>query len=334
MIVAVIGLGYWGPNLVRNFLATQGVEKVLAFDTDPERCQANQTRFPNLEIAESIESACTLADAVILATPLSSHYALAKQALEANCHVMIEKPFTESSAQAAELISIAEERKLVLMVDHTFLYTGAVRKLKSLMDAGDLGQLLYFDSVRVNLGLFQHDTNVIWDLAPHDLSIIDHLVGSPPLAVQAVGAKHYYEQEDVAYLTVFYPDNLLAHFHVNWISPVKVRKTLIGGSKNMVVYDDMEPSEKIRVYDKGVELGDKEEIWKTLVSYRTGDMHAPIIENTEALLLLAQEFVQAITQKLTPLTDSSSALRVVQMLEAAQMSLDEGGRRVELRELS
>jgi predicted dehydrogenase len=273
-------------------------------------------------------------DAVALATPLSTHFDLGRLALEAGCHLLVEKPFTESAAQARELIGLARGKGLTLMVDHTFLYTGAVRKIRELVDGGELGRLLYFDSVRVNLGLFQHDTNVVWDLAPHDLSICDHLTGVEPQAVQACGARHYYQHEDLAYLTVFYPDQLIAHFHVNWIAPVKVRRILIGGDRHMVVYDDMEPSEKIKVYDRGVELTRPEEIWRTLVSYRTGDMRAPRLDGGEALAGMARDFLAGIRTGAEPLCGPAHALRVTRMLEAAEHSLRQGGRRVELAELS
>ncbi len=324
MIVAVIGLGYWGPNMVRNFLACPGVNRVLACDLDAERCEQTARRFPGLEIVADLDEALSRADAAVLATPLSTHHALGMRALDAGCHLLVEKPFTETSAQAQELIDTARCRKLTLMVDHTFLYTGAVRKMAALNQSGDLGRLLYFDSVRVNLGLFQHDTNVIWDLAPHDLSIMDHILGGAPEAVQAVGARHYYEHEDMAYLTVRYPNDLLAHIHVNWISPVKVRQILVGGSNRMLMYDDMEPSEKIKVYDKGVEIKDREQVWETLVSYRTGDMWAPRLEQAEALSLIAREFIASIKEGRRPLTDGESGLRVVRVLEAAQKSLTQG----------
>ena len=324
MIVAVIGLGYWGPNMVRNFLACPDVSQVLACDLDPARREQNARRFPGLLVVDELEEALNRADAVVLATPLSTHHELGMRALQANCHLLIEKPFCETSAQAQELIETAHARELTLMVDHTFLYTGAVRKMAELNQSGELGKLLYFDSVRVNLGLFQHDTNVIWDLAPHDLSIMDHILGAGPEAVQAVGARHYYEHEDMAYLTVRYPGDLLAHIHVNWISPVKVRQILVGGTKRMLVWDDMEPSEKVKVYDKGVEVKDPQQVWETLVSYRTGDMHAPRLEQTEALNLVAREFMSAIAEKRAPLSDGESGLRVVRVLEAAQQSLARG----------
>jgi predicted dehydrogenase len=332
MRIGVVGLGYWGPNLVRNFQSQPGCE-VWMTDCDPARRAAAARRFPGARVAETVEELLREVEAVALATPLSTHHALGRAALEAGRHLLVEKPFTDSSATARELIELARERGLTLMVDHTFLYTGAVRKLRELQEAGELGRLLYFDSVRINLGLFQHDTNVVWDLAPHDISICDHLIGREPLAVQASGARHYYGQEDLAYLTVFYPDQLMAHFHVNWIAPVKVRRILVGGDRRMVVYDDMEPSEKIKVYDKGVELTRPEEIWQTLVSYRTGDMHAPRLDGGEALAAMAKDFLSCMAEGGEPLSGPAHALRVTRVLEAAELSLRQGGRRVELAEL-
>ncbi len=332
MKIAVIGLGYWGPNLVRNFLSRQQVSELVIHDQDPARMAAIAARFPGVSQEANLNKLLSpgRVDAVVIATPLSTHYTLAEKALQAGCHTLVEKPFCETSAEAEELIQLAAEKSLTLMVDHTFLYTGAVRKMRQLVEAGEVGRPLYFDSVRVNLGLFQHDTNVLWDLAPHDFSILDHLVDSKPVAVQAVGAKHYYDHEDIAYVSVFYEDSFIAHFHVNWISPVKVRRILLGGEKNMILYDDMEPDEKIRVYDKGVELKAPEQIWQTLVSYRSGDMRAPKIEVTEALSLLADDFLGAIAQGSQPLSSAESGLRVVRLLEAADASLKSGGKRVDV----
>ena len=333
MRVGVVGLGYWGPNLVRNFQALDEVAEVWLSDLDEGRRAVARRRFPAARAAADYEELLAAVDAVALATPLSTHYELGRRALEAGRHLLVEKPFVESSAQARELIALARKRSVALMVDHTFLYTGAVRKVRELIDQGELGRLHYFDSVRVNLGLFQHDTNVVWDLAPHDLSICDHLAGAEPLAVQACGARHYGPHEDLAYLTVFYPGQLIAHFHVNWIAPVKVRRILIGGDRQMVVYDDMEPSEKIKVYDKGVELKQPEEIWRALVSYRVGDMRAPRLDGAEALAGMARDFLRAATTGVEPLAGPEHALRVTRMLEAAERSLRQGGRRVELAEL-
>jgi predicted dehydrogenase len=237
----------------------------------------------------------------------------------------VEKPFTLRSSDAEALIEASEKRGLTLMVDHTFIYTGAVRKIRDVLDKGDLGDVLYFDSVRVNLGLFQRDTNVIWDLAPHDLSIMDYLIRQKPIAVSATGMRHFSTHEDIAYITVMFPDNIIGHFHVNWISPVKVRKILIGGTKLMVVYDDMEPSEKIKLYDRGVEIKGTDSVYKALVEYRTGDMFAPHVAQTEALSLMTADFVNAIKTGTRPISDAQSGLNVVRLLEAADQSLKMGG---------
>jgi predicted dehydrogenase len=327
MKIGIVGFGYWGPNLVRNFLATPSVEGVVVFDSSSKRLQVAKQKFPGIQTVSVYEELLIRDDvkAIAIATPVSTHYPLGKQALEAGKHLLLEKPMAESSAQCKELIDIADKKKLVLMVDHTFIYTGAVKKIKEYIENGRLGEIMYFDSVRVNLGLFQHDTNVLWDLAPHDLSIMDYLIGLDPVSVSAIGAKHYSDMEDIAYITVRYSNQLLAHFHVNWMSPVKVRKILIGGSKLMVVYDDMEPSEKIKVYDKGVDIKERESIYKVLVQYRTGDMWAPRIELGEALTLMAADFVDAIKNGKRPITDGRSGMKVVQILEAAQKSLRSSG---------
>jgi len=332
MKVGVIGFGYWGPNLVRNFLANEHIEGIVVCDASEKRLHVARKRFPSVETVGSCEELLRRTDvaAVTIATPVSTHFALAMKALEAGKHVLIEKPMTETSDEAAKLVERSEERGLVLMVDHTFVYTGAVRKVKEIVDRGALGEVMYFDSVRVNLGLFQHDTNVIWDLAPHDLSIMDYLIGMDPVSVSAVGARHFNDVEDIAYLTVRYSNQLIAHFHVNWLSPVKVRKILIGGSKLMVVYDDMEPSEKIKVYDKGVDIKERESIYKTLVQYRTGDMYAPRIDLGEALTLVVEEFLDSISLKRRPLTDGYAGMKVVRILEAATTSLRNGGNAVTL----
>ncbi len=323
MKIGVIGLGYWGPNIVRNLISNKNVAKVVCCDSNPKRLESTKLRLPTVETVTDHKA--ILKDpsvvAVAVVTPVSSHYRLAKEALEAGKHVLIEKPMTDSVKTSEELIEIAERKKLTLMVDHTFVYTGAVKKIREIVDKGEVGDILYFDSVRVNLGLFQHDINVLWDLAPHDISIMDYVVGKEPEFVLAIGAKHYNDMEDMAYLTVGFRDNLVAHFHVNWLSPVKVRRILIGGSKKMVVFDDMEPSEKVKVYDKGVEINEEESVYQTLVQYRTGDMYAPQIEQTEALSLMCGDFVSSIIEGKKPLTDGCAGLKVVKILEASQRSL-------------
>lgn len=329
MKIAVVGLGYWGPNLVRNFLGAPNVTSVIGCDKDTSRLEKLKRKFPEAELAESYDSILKRddIDAVVIATPVFSHYPLAKQALEAGKHCFVEKPFTSSVAQAEELINLAEKKGLKIMVDHTFIYTGPVRKMKEIIERGDLGEIYYFDSVRVNLGLFQHDVNVIWDLAPHDISIMNYLIDRKPVSVSAIGSDHVGKGlEDIAYLTVNFDNSLIAHFHVNWLAPVKVRKTLIGGSKSMLVYDDMESSEKIKVYDKGIEVKTKEGVYETLVQYRTGDMWAPKIDLTEALAIEASHFVDCIQNDKTPITDGRAGLEVVRILEASEQSIKQSGK--------
>ena len=264
-------------------------------------------------------------DAIAVVTPVWTHYELAKAALENGKHVFVEKPFTTTSAQAQELIELAERKNLKIMVDHTFLFTGAVKKIKKLLVEGALGELYYYDSTRVNLGLFQHDVNVVWDLAPHDLSIIDHLIEKTPEAVSATGQTHLNGHEDVAFLTLYFPDKVIAHINVNWLSPVKVRTTLIGGEKKMLVWNDLEADEKIKIYDKGVSVTSPEGVYKALVNYRSGDMWAPQIEQAEALSGELAYFVDCIVKNETPMNDGHAGLRVVKMLEAASKSISQRG---------
>lgn len=323
MKIGVIGLGYWGPNIVRNLISNRNVAKVVCCDSNAKRLESAKLKFPAVETVTDYKA--ILKDpsvvAVAIVTPVSTHFRLAKEALEAGKHVLIEKPLTDSVKTSEELIEIAERKKLTLMVDHTFIYTGAVRKIREIVDKGEVGDILYFDSVRVNLGLFQHDINVLWDLAPHDISIMDYVIGKEPEFVSAIGAKHYGDIEDMAYLTVGYANNLVAHFHVNWLSPVKIRRILIGGTKKMVVFDDMEPSEKVKVYDKGVEINEEESVYQTLVQYRTGDMYAPQIEQVEALSRMCTDFLSSIIEGRKPISDGYAGLKVVRILEASQRSL-------------
>jgi predicted dehydrogenase len=330
----MIGVGYWGPNLIRNFSDLDDATVVACCDLSQERLSKIQKRYPGIRCTQSHEELLRdpNVDAVVIATPVSTHYPIAKAALENGKHVMIEKPLADSSEHALDLVETAARMRCVLMVDHTFIYTSAVRKIRELVDAGELGDILYFDSVRVNLGLFQKDINVVWDLAPHDLSIMDYVLQREPVAISAVGASHAGNHiANMAYLTLRFPDNLLAHFHVNWLAPVKIRLTLIGGSKKMVVYDDVEPSEKVRIYDKGIVVnGSPEKRYQALVGYRAGDVLIPKIDTTEALQRVAQEFASSIVEGRQPLTDGMAGYRVVRLLEAAQESLDSGGREISL----
>ena len=265
-------------------------------------------------------------DAVAVITPVWTHYDLAKKALENGKHVFVEKPFTSNSAQAQELIELAARRSLQIMVDHTFLFSGAVRKIREVIDAGTLGPLYYFDSTRVNLGLFQHDVSVVWDLAPHDLSVMDHVIGARPEAVVATGAKHLNGHADMAFITVYFPGEIIAHVNVNWLSPVKVRTTLIGGKDKMLVWNDLEADEKIKIYDKGVQMTSREGVYDLLVSYRSGDVWAPKVEQTEALKVELAYFLDCINSNKTPINDGEAGLRIVRLPEAADQSLNERGR--------
>jgi len=273
-------------------------------------------------------------DAVAVVTPVATHFAIARELLRAGKHVLLEKPLAANAREAEELIDLAETNGLTLMVDHTFIYTGAVRKMKELVNSGELGDLLYFDSIRINLGLFQRDINVLWDLAPHDLSIMDFLIDRQPQAISALGSSHIERGiENIAYLVMLFPDEFIAHFHFNWLAPVKIRRTMIAGSSKMILYDDIEPTEKVRVYDKGVtasRVGDREAAYQTLVSYRTGDVWAPKLDTTEALRHVVAEFLDSINQGRKPLTDGYAGLRVVRLLEAAQQSMKNGGQAVTL----
>jgi predicted dehydrogenase len=336
--VGVVGCGYWGPNLIRNFAENEAAELRWVCDRDARHLSKVARRYPAARAASDFGEliADPRLDAVVIATPVSTHFEFARRALEAGKHVLVEKPFTATSREAEELIAIAEARGLSLMVDHTFIYTGAVRKIKEVVAAGELGDLLYFDSVRVNLGLFQRDINVVWDLAPHDFSIMDYVVGRSATEVMATGSCHIEPGiENIAYVQLRFGDSLIANFHFNWLSPVKIRRTLIAGSRRMIVYDDIEPTEKVRIYDKGVtrnEYGaDEEEAYKTLVSYRTGDVWVPKLDPTEALRYVCAEFLDSIRHsRPSSASDGAAGLRVVRLLEAAQQSINDGGRWIKL----
>jgi predicted dehydrogenase len=332
--IGVIGYGYWGPNLVRNFAEAPGARLAGISDMRADRLTQARRRYPSALVTERASEllADPSVDAVAIATPVSSHFDLAMEALRSNKHVLVEKPLASSSEQALRLIDEASARNRVLMVDHTFVYTGAVRTIREMIAQGALGDIYYYDSVRVNLGLFQHDVNVIWDLAVHDLSIMDFVLASRPVAVSATGISHIPGQpENVAYITLFFADNKIAHLHVNWLAPVKVRRTLIGGSEKMIVYDDLEPSEKVKVYDKGVTLSaSPEAVYQLLVSYRTGDMWAPNLDQTEGLQTEARHFVDCIEHNKQPATDGQAGLRVLRILEAAEKSMTARGQLVEL----
>lgn len=330
--VGVIGYGYWGPNLVRNFTEAPGATVTFVSDLSAARVAHAARRYPGIAVSTTAREliASPQVDAVVVATPVETHYSLALAALEAGKHVLVEKPLTSTAEQALHLIEEAERRRLVLMVDHTFVYTGAVQKIRDLVQSGELGDIYYYDSVRVNLGLFQHDVNVLWDLAVHDLSIMDFVLGRQPTSVSATGLAHVSGRpENIAYLTLFFDDRLIGHFHVNWLAPVKVRRTLVSGSRRMVVYDDLEPSEKVKVYDRGISLNPStENVYQMLVAYRTGDMWAPQVALREALSVEAAHFVECITSAIRPITSGAAGLRIVRLLEAATQSMAAQGRLV------
>jgi predicted dehydrogenase len=333
--VGVIGYGYWGPNLVRNFMAAPGSAVMRVCDLREERLAPLQKLYPGVQMCSKPDELINdpAIDAVVIATPVSSHFELALASLKAGKHVLVEKPLAARSDQARQLIDEAAQRKLVLLIDHTFVYTDAVRKIRELIASGELGEIYYYDAVRVNLGLFQHDVNVVWDLAIHDLSIMDYVLPDKPVAISATGISHIPGQpENVAYITLFFAGAQIAHVHVNWLTPVKVRHTLIGGSEKMILYDDLEPSEKLKLYDKGINVTPRpEDVYKMLVSYRSGDMWAPRLDNTEALQTEALHFIDCVEHGRPPDTDGPAGLRMVSMIEAAETSLRDRGRLIELQ---
>ena len=330
--VGVIGYGYWGPNIVRNLHSLDTTRVEMVCDKSCSALARVAKTYPSVKTVSDPKDVLTSPqiDAVAVITPVWTHYELAKAALEHGKHVFVEKPFTSNSAQAAELVDLAARKNLKIMVDHTFLFTGAVRKIQELIKCGELGDLYYYDAVRVNLGLFQHDVSVVWDLAPHDLSIMDFLIAQEAEAVVATGESHLNGHEDIAFLTVYFPKNVIAHINVNWLSPVKVRTTLIGGQKKMLVWNDVEADEKIKVYDKGVEITTAEGVREMLVNYRSGDMWSPQIEQVEALRLELGYFADCIMNDKTPFNDGKAGLRVVKILEAAEKSIKKRGELVRL----
>ena len=327
MKFGVIGYGYWGPNVVRNLAGLEDSEVLAIAEMSPAARKRAQKAYPGVKVtadASDVISSLEI-DAVAVVTPVWTHFELAKAALLNGKHVFVEKPFTSTIAQGEELINLAQQKDLKIMVDHTFLFTGAVKKICQLLQDGALGKLYYYDSTRVNLGLFQHDINVLWDLAPHDLSIMDYLIKTSPEAIVATGQKHLNGHEDVAFMTLYFPENVIAHINVNWLSPVKVRTTLIGGEKRMLVWNDLEADEKVKVYDKGVNITSREGVYELLVNYRSGDMWAPQLEQVEALRQELSYFVDCVSNGQDPFNDGCAGLRVVKMLEAATESLSKRG---------
>jgi predicted dehydrogenase len=333
--IGVIGYGYWGPNLVRNFAEINGGTIAAVADLDPKKLALVQRRFPAVKTTTDFHELLNDPDidAIAIATPVSTHFELGMAALKAGKHLWLEKPMTETSLQARKLVEEAQKRNLVLIVDHTFIYTGAVRKMGELIKGGDLGRVYYYDSTRVNLGLFQRDVSVISDLAVHDFSILDYLLGEHPVAVSASGTNHFPgTPENLAYITLFYDSGTIAHTNVSWLAPVKVRQILVGGSKKMITYDDLEPSEKIKIYDKGISFtDDPKQIQEMRVGYRTGDMWAPKLDGAEALRVEGEHFVDCIVNGKTPLSDGQLGLRVVELIEAATSSMRGRGETVYVR---
>lgn len=327
MNFGVIGYGYWGPNIVRNLSSLDRARVHTIADADSSaRSRANKA-YPEVNVTANAMDvlASPEIDAVAIVSPVWTHFDMAKAALENGKHVFVEKPFASTREQAEKLIELARKKNLRIMVDHTFLFTGAVRKIKELLDEQALGKLYYYDSTRVNLGLFQHDVNVVWDLAPHDFAIMNHLIKAIPEAIVATGQKHLNGHEDIAFMTVYFPDKVIAHVNVNWLSPVKVRTTLIGGEKKMLVWNDLEADEKLKVYDRGVNITSNEGLYNLLVHYRSGDMWAPKVEQGEALRHELIYFIECIESSSEPFNDGCSGLRVVRMLEAASESLEKRG---------
>lgn len=329
--IAIIGFGYWGPNLVRNFSAINDCYVKTIVDLSEKRLSTAKKMYPQIEITQSFDDVLNDSeiDGVVIALPISLHYEFAKKAILKDKHVLLEKPMADTKEHALELIELASSRNRVLMVDHTFLYTGAIRKIKEIITNGEIGEVQYFDSVRINLGLFQHDNNVIWDLAPHDISILHYLIDSRPYSVVATGISHTLNNiENIAYLTLYFLSGKIAHFTVSWTSPVKIRKILIGGTKKMIVYDDLEPTEKVRIYDTGYKISSKEEQNKLLVDYRAGDVFIPKVDLTEALKGVATDFVNSIVKGVQPIANAQSGLEVVSILEAAEKSIKNRGKEV------
>lgn len=333
--VGIVGYGYWGPNLVRNFHESDECRVVSVSDVNADRLALVNKRYPGVEVTTdgAAQVRDPRLDVIVIATPVATHAELALAAIEAGKHVLVSKPLTNSVATARQLVEAAERCQRVLLVDHTFVYTGAVRKIHDLIASGGLGTLLYYNSTRVNLGLIQNDVDVLWDLAVHDLSILDLIVDERPIAVSATGMKHQSNNlENIAYLSLYYPSQMIAHMHVSWLAPVKVRQILIGGSSKMIVYDDIEASEKVKVYDRGVILnGNPHERHKMLVSYRVGDMYAPLLDNTESLKVEVAHFLACIRGEARPRTGGLAGLRIVQILDAASRSLAMRGAPVELQ---
>ena len=332
MNLGIVGLGYWGPNIIRNLQGNKAVSSIRAFDLDSDRTFRLKTRFPSLIPVNEFDSLLKSdVEAVIIATPVFSHFELAKKALENGKHIWVEKPFVMNAKEAEDLINLADKNSLRIFVDHTFIYTGAVRKIKELVSKNELGKIKYFNSVRINLGLFQQDINVIWDLAPHDLSILNFILPDYKVeSVSANGIANYYDLENIAQLSLYFNTDCFASLHLNWTSPVKIRRIIVGGDKKMLVFDDMENFEKIKVYDSSIEISSPESLHEALVQYRIGDMYSPKIMQTEALSMAVTEFISSIKENREPLTSGYDGLNVVRVLEASQKSIREKGKLIKI----
>jgi predicted dehydrogenase len=325
--VGVIGYGYWGPNIVRNFNSVPGSKVTHVCDTNAQTLAHVSQNYPSMQVTEDFESILRNPeiDVVAIVTPVSTHFDLAKRALQEGKHVFVEKPFTQTPNQAEELINLAEQKNLKIMVDHTFLFSGSVKKIKEMIDSGELGSIYYYDSSRINLGLFQKDVNVIWDLAPHDFAIMLHLLADRPEGVRVFGKSHINTMVDVAHILVYFANNLMATFNVNWLSPVKIRTTMIGGDKRMLLWNDIVPDEKIRIYDKGVNMKTREDMHDLMISYRSGDMWSPKIDLREALFVEISHFIECIAEDKKNASDGKSGLEVVRLLHACEKSLKNNG---------
>lgn len=328
--IAIVGYGYWGPNIVRNFQEVDGVRLVACCDSRQERLDRIHEKYPAVKTTSNLDDLLNdpIIDAIVIATPTTTHFSLAKKILESGKHVWIEKPMTQTAEQAKILLEIALKKKKIIHVDHIFIYTEAVSAIKKMLDRGELGSLYYFDSVRINLGLFQHDINVVWDLAPHDISIMLYLLNECPKSVSVFANSHVVKGlEDTAYLSFQFESGKSAHIHVSWLSPVKIRRLIIAGSKKMILYDDLEGSDKVKVYDKGLSFDKKPKHMSTDsgYQYRTGDIFTPAIPNKEALLTECEEFAKAIRTHKSTRTTGEEGLRVVKILEAASLSMKNNG---------
>ena len=329
--LGIIGYGYWGPNLVRNFFEHPLCSIKAVADLNPDRLHVVKKRYPSIMVTTDTDKLLTDKEinAIVIATPVNTHFALARNALLHDKHVLVEKPMTTSVSKAKKLIDLAFKRTRVLMIDHTFIYTGAVSKIKAIIDSGAIGRLQYFDSMRTNLGLFQKDINVLWDLASHDIAILRYLVDEKPQTVQAIGASHTLKGiENIAYLILKFKSGLIAHFNCSWSSPVKIRMTLIGGDKKMIVYNDIEPTEKIKVYDSGLDLKKNRDKTKILIDYRIGDVYVPKVELQEALTNIVADFINSVLKGTEPLSNYKVGLYTVKILELAERSLKKGGKEI------